>query len=83
MFLRLVAYVQGIVIFRAGNSELLAGVPWVYQAHIAVGLTIFLVFPFTRLAHIWSGFATVAYLFRPAQLVRARGTTTRPLPPRL
>ncbi|HEX8013468.1 MAG TPA: respiratory nitrate reductase subunit gamma [Casimicrobiaceae bacterium] len=72
MFLRLVSYVQGIVIFRAGNAELLLGVPWVYQAHIALGLTIFLVFPFTRLAHIWSGFATVAYLFRPAQLVRTR-----------
>lgn len=83
MFLRLVEYVQGIVIFRAGNSQLLVGVPWVYQMHIALGLTIFLVFPFTRLAHIWSGFASVAYLFRPAQLVRSRGSSTRPLPPRL
>ncbi|HEX6137625.1 MAG TPA: respiratory nitrate reductase subunit gamma [Casimicrobiaceae bacterium] len=80
MFLRLVAYVQGIVIFRAGNADLLQDVPWVYRAHIALGLTIFLVFPFTRLAHIWSGFATVAYLFRPAQLVRARGRNVRSLP---
>ncbi|MCC7490307.1 MAG: respiratory nitrate reductase subunit gamma [Gammaproteobacteria bacterium] len=77
MFLQLVQYVQGIVIFRAGNAALLAGVPWVYQAHIALGLTIFLVFPFTRLAHIWSGFATVAYLFRPPQLVRTRGANPR------
>ena len=80
MFLRLVAYVQGIVSFRAGNADLLVGVPWVYQAHIAIGLTIFLVFPFTRLAHIWSGFATVAYLFRPPQLVRSRGQQARSLP---
>lgn len=80
MFLRLVAYVQGIVSFRAGNADLLIGVPWVYQAHIAIGLTIFLVFPFTRLAHIWSGFATVAYLFRPPQLVRSRGQHARSLP---
>ncbi len=71
-FLQLVSYVQGIVIFRAGNADLLTGVPWVYRAHIALGLTIFLLFPFTRLAHIWSGFATIAYLFRPAQLVRTR-----------
>lgn len=76
-FLRLVQYVQGIVVFRAGNADLLVGVPWVYRAHIALGLTIFLVFPFTRLAHIWSGFATVAYLFRPPQLVRSRGRNPR------
>lgn len=72
MFLQLVSYVQGIVIFRGANADLLVGVPWVYRAHIALGLTIFLIFPFTRLAHIWSGFATIAYLFRPAQLVRTR-----------
>jgi nitrate reductase gamma subunit len=77
MFLQLVQYVQGIVIFRAGNADLLIGVPWVYKAHIALGLTIFLVFPFTRMAHIWSGFATVAYLFRPPQLVRTRGRNPR------
>ena len=77
MFLQLVSYVQGIVAFRGGNADLLLGVPWVYRAHIALGLTIFLVFPFTRLAHIWSGFATVAYLFRPAQLVRTRRTSGR------
>jgi nitrate reductase gamma subunit len=72
LFLRLVDYVQGIVIFRGGNADLLIGVPWVYQAHIALGLTIFLIFPFTRMVHIWSGFATVYYLLRPAQLVRTR-----------
>lgn len=72
LFLRLVAYVQGIVTFRAGNAELLVGVPWVYRAHIALGLTIFLVFPFTRMVHIWSGFAAVFYLFRSPQIVRTR-----------
>jgi nitrate reductase gamma subunit len=72
LFVRLVEYVQGIVVFRAGNAELLAGVPWVYRAHIALGLTIFLVFPFTRMVHIWSGFAAVFYLFRPPQIVRTR-----------
>src|SRR5574340_1192188 len=41
LFERLVAYVQGIVQFRPGNEELLRGVPWMYQAHIALGLTIF------------------------------------------
>ena len=77
LFERLVEYVQGIVIFRPGNAELLAGVPWVYQAHIALGLTIFLIFPFTRMVHIWSGFATVYYLFRPPQIVRTRRSAAR------
>jgi nitrate reductase gamma subunit len=72
VFMQLVQYVQGIVIFRGGNANLLIGVPLVYQMHIALGLTIFLIFPFTRLVHIWSGFATAYYLIRPAQLVRTR-----------
>jgi nitrate reductase gamma subunit len=38
-----------------------------------LGMTIFLLFPFSRLVHVWSGFGTVAYLFRPYQMVRAAG----------
>jgi nitrate reductase gamma subunit len=38
-----------------------------------IGMTIFLVFPFSRLVHIWSGFGAAGYLFRPRQIVRARG----------
>ena len=38
--------------------------------HIALGLTIFLIFPFSRLVHIWS--APVGYLARPYQVVRRR-----------
>jgi hypothetical protein len=30
------------------------------------------VFPFTRLVHVWSGFASIAYVLRPYQLVRSR-----------
>ena len=37
-----------------------------------LGMTVFLVFPFTRLVHVWSGFATLAYLVRPYQVVRSR-----------
>lgn len=80
MFRLLIQYVQGIFLFRHGNSDLLLGVPWVYQVHVALGFTIFLVFPFTRLAHIWSGFAVVVYLFRPPQLVRTRGRDPREPP---
>jgi nitrate reductase gamma subunit len=34
-------------------------------------MTMFLIFPFTRLVHVWSGFGTLAYVLRPYQLVRA------------
>ncbi len=72
MMERLAGWAQRIVTFRPGAADLLVGVPIVFKTHIVLGLTIFLVFPFTRLVHIWSGFAAVAYLFRPYQLVRTR-----------
>ena len=72
MMVRLAEWAQRIVTFRAGGVELLAGASWVFKAHMFLGMTIFLVFPFTRLVHVWSGFATVAYVFRPYQMVRSR-----------
>ena len=45
---------------------------WHFKAHMVLGMTIFLLFPFSRLVHVWSGFGTVAYLFRPYQVVRSR-----------
>jgi nitrate reductase gamma subunit len=39
---------------------------------VVLGMTIFLLFPFTRLVHVWSGFASLSYLVRPYQVVRAR-----------
>ena len=68
----LAEWAQRIVTFRPGAAELLAGVNWVFRAHIFLGMSIFLVFPFTRLAHVWSGFGTVGYLVRPYQVVRSR-----------
>jgi nitrate reductase gamma subunit len=43
---------------------------WVFKAHMFLGMSIFLIFPFTRLVHVWSGFGTVGYLVRPHQVVR-------------
>ena len=68
----LAEWAQRIVTFRPGAAELLAGVNWVFRAHIFLGMSIFLVFPFTRLAHVWSGFGTIGYLVRPYQVVRSR-----------
>ena len=69
--LRLAEYLQGIVLLQP-NAALVAGVEWHFQLHMLLGMTIFLLFPFSRLVHVWSGFGTVAYLFRPYQMVRSR-----------
>lgn len=63
---------QHIVTFRGGAAELIAGVSWVFKLHLFLGMTIFLIFPFTRLVHIWSGFASLGYIVRPFQVVRSR-----------
>ena len=70
--LKLVEWAQRVATFRGGAADQIAAVSLVFKIHIVLGLTIFLVFPFTRLVHIWSGFATVYYLIRPYQVVRQR-----------
>lgn len=72
MFETMVAYVKGIVTFRGGVADLLVGTPIIYRLHIFLGFTIFLVSPFTRMVHIWSGVGALGYLFRPYQIVRTR-----------
>ncbi|MGN6101157.1 MAG: respiratory nitrate reductase subunit gamma [Devosia sp.] len=71
MFARLSHYVSGIVTFNAGAASLMPEVPLVYKIHILLGFTIFLISPFTRMVHIWSGVGSLAYLFRPYQIVRS------------
>jgi len=78
-FERLVAYVQTVVYFQGGGAAILQGIPWVYKAHILLGFTIFLVSPFTRMVHIWSGVGSIAYLFRPYQLVRKAPRAANPM----
>ena len=64
-------WAQKIVTFQADAAIYVADVPWVYQLHIFLGLTIFLIFPFSRLVHIWS--APIGYLGRRGyQVVRVR-----------
>ena len=72
MMMKLADWAQHIVTFQAGAPELLNGASWVFKLHMFLGMSIFLIFPFTRLVHVWSGFGTVAYLVRPYQLVRSR-----------
>ena len=72
VMLRLAGWAQHLLTFQSGGVDLLAGTHWVFKLHMFFGMTIFLIFPFTRLVHIWSGFASLAYLLRPYQLVRSR-----------
>jgi len=72
VMLVLAEWAQRIVTFRPGTAELMADIGWVFKAHMVLGMTIFLIFPFTRLVHVWSGFAAVAYVWRPYQIVRSR-----------
>jgi nitrate reductase gamma subunit len=71
VMLRLSEWAQRIVTFRGGAADLIHGVDWPFQLHLVLGLTIFLLFPFGRLVHIWS--APVWYVFRKPQVVRRRG----------
>jgi nitrate reductase gamma subunit len=70
--LRLMAWVQHIVTFRGDAATYVAEAPLVFKLHLVLGMTIFLVFPFSRLVHIWSGFAAVGYVVRAYQVVRSR-----------
>jgi nitrate reductase gamma subunit len=72
MMLRLAEWAQHIVTFRTGAPEFLAEAGWVFKMHMFLGMSIFFIFPFTRLVHVWSGFGAAAYLVRPHQVVRAR-----------
>ena len=64
-------WANGILTLNPGAPELIKEVALVYKLHIILGLTLFLITPFTRLVHIWS--APIWFLLRPGyQIVRSR-----------
>lgn len=65
-------WAQHIVTFRSGAADFVLDEAWVFKVHLFLGLTIFLLFPFTRLVHMLS--APLKYLTRKGyQVVRKRG----------
>lgn len=68
--IKLGEWAQHIVTFRGGAAAFIADAHWIFKAHVALGLTLFLIFPFTRLVHVWS--IPLGYLTRPYQVVRKR-----------
>lgn len=70
----LAEWAQHIVTFRTGAAAFVIEEPLVFKFHLALGSTIFLLFPFTRLVHVFSGVAApLKYLSRSGyQIVRKR-----------
>ncbi|OLP45007.1 respiratory nitrate reductase subunit gamma [Rhizobium oryziradicis] len=64
-------WAQAIFTLDARAASYTAGAPLLFQLHIFLGLTIFTLFPFSRLVHMLS--VPVRYLWRPGyQIVRTR-----------
>jgi nitrate reductase gamma subunit len=70
--LALASWAQHVVTFQGDAASFVAGEAFIFKIHLVLGLTIFLVFPFTRLVHVWS--VPIQYLTRSGyQIVRKRG----------
>jgi nitrate reductase gamma subunit len=71
-------WAQAIFTFDSNAASYVDGVPLLFQLHIFLGLTIFILFPFSRLVHMLS--VPVRYVtLRPGwQIVRSRRSKARP-----
>ena len=68
---KFMSWAQGIFTFQADAADYIADVSPIFKLHLFLGLTIFLLFPFTRLVHMLS--VPLRYLTRPGyQIVRSR-----------
>ncbi len=70
----LVEWVQSVGTLQP-NPALIANVDFIYKLHIFFGMTVFLIFPFTRLVHVWS--VPIGYLGRAYQIVRTKHVLAR------
>lgn len=79
--LKFMGWAQGLYRLNPSAADLILDAHFIYKLHIVLGLTLFLITPFTRLVHIWS--APVWYLGRRGyQIVRTKQMTPRVGPPR-
>ena len=69
--LKLMSWAQNVVIFNgSAAAAAIAEVHPIFKLHVFLGMTLFLVFPFSRLVHVWS--VPVKYVSRNYQVVRAK-----------
>jgi nitrate reductase gamma subunit len=74
---KFMSWAQGIFTFDLAASSFVRDTHPIFKAHLFLGLTILLVFPFTRLVHMLS--APLRYLWRPGyQVVRSRRAPPAP-----
>lgn len=67
----LMSWAQNTLTFDAATAAAaMTSVHWIFKLHVTLGLTLFLVFPFTRLVHMFS--APIQYLRRQHQVVRQK-----------
>ena len=70
---KFMSWAQGIFTFQSGAAAYVADAHPIFKLHLFVGMTILLVFPFTRLVHMLS--APLRYIWRPGyQIVRSQRT---------
>jgi nitrate reductase gamma subunit len=69
VMMTLASWAKGVVLF-APQPELVSKVEAIFRWHLVFGMTIFVVFPFTRLVHIWS--FPFGYVMRAYQIVRTK-----------
>lgn len=68
---KFMTWAQGIFTFQGDASSYVLDAHIIFKMHLVLGLTILLLFPFTRLVHMLS--APIRYVWRPGyQVVRSR-----------
>lgn len=63
-------WAQRIVTLRGGAADQISDIGFIFKLHLVLGMTLFVLFPFSRLVHVWS--VPLGYLSRPYQVVRRR-----------
>lgn len=72
MMVLLMTWAQHILTLRGDAAQFIIDAPLIFKLHLFMGMSLFVIFPFTRLVHVWSGFGAIGYLGRAYQLVRHR-----------
>jgi len=69
--LMLMSWAQNVVTFQGpAAAEAIAHVNIIFKLHVFLGMSLFLLFPFSRLVHVWS--VPVKYFRRNYQIVRTK-----------
>lgn len=72
---KFMTWAQGVLTLQADAWQQVKDAHIIFKMHLVLGMTVFLLFPFTRLVHVWS--APIWYLGRRGyQVVRTRRNLT-------